>query len=358
MQLLRARLVDVGPFEDVVFPFADEDGSPRRVTVVHGGGGVGKTSLVTAIALTRPGHALAPTGAALGGERPHEAEGEAPRAPRVECDWLLGQDDPERPHPLCVHSPSTARSDDELEIFRRREQALFDRRARDGGYAFLTIPSTRWFSRQPVTLSAPARSIARYDVRAQAPLDDGSRSDLTRETKQALAYASIAHALAQAGGDRGRHLDRLGHAMMSAVDRLVSLAGLSYAGLDAASFEPTFVTSDGRSLSFDALPTRARHLVAFAALSVRVLWSAYPGRDPRESEGVIAIDEIDAHQDPAIQAGILGALGDALPAVQWIVTTTSPVVAGSSDTRDVLALRRLPRTTRVELYLGSEARTH
>jgi hypothetical protein len=358
MQLHRVRLVDVGPFEDVVFPFADEDGSPRRVTVVHGGGGVGKTTLIAAIALTRPGHALAPSGLTGSGERPPEAGGESTRSARVECDWLLGQDDPDRPHPLAVHSPTTTRSEDELEIFRRREQALFDRRARDGGYAFLTIPSTRWFSRQPVTLSAPARSVARYDVRTQAPLDDGSRSDLTRETKQALAYASIAHALADAGGDRGRNLDLLGRAMTSAVDRLVSLAGLSYVGLDAATFEPTFATSDGRSLSFDALPTRARHLVAFAALSVRVLWSAYPGRDPRQSEGVIAIDEIDAHQDPAIQATIVAALVDALPAVQWIVTTTSPVVAGSSDTRDVLALRRLPRTTRVELYLGSEARTH
>jgi predicted ATP-binding protein involved in virulence len=146
--------------------------------------------------------------------------------------------------------------------------------------------------------------------------------------------------------------------MTSAVDRLVALAGLSYVGLDAASFEPTFMTADGRSLSFDALPTRARHLVAFAALSVRVLWSAYPGRDPRASEGVVAIDEVDAHQDPAIQAALVSALSEALPGVQWILTTTSPVVAGSCDTRDVLALRRLPRTTRVELYVGSEARTH
>jgi predicted ATP-binding protein involved in virulence len=73
---------------------------------------------------------------------------------------------------------------------------------------------------------------------------------------------------------------------------------------------------------------------------------------------VVAIDEVDAHQDPAIQAALVGALTEALPGVQWILTTTSPVVAGSCDTRDVLALRRLPRTTRVELYVGSEARTH
>jgi predicted ATP-binding protein involved in virulence len=146
--------------------------------------------------------------------------------------------------------------------------------------------------------------------------------------------------------------------MKAAVDRLVALAGYSYAGLDAPSFEPMFQAADGRSLPFDALPTRVRHLVAFAALSVRVLWAAHPGRDPRTTQGVIAIDEVDAHQDPAIQGALVSALSEALPEAQWILTTTSPVVAGSCDTRDVLALRKLPRTSRVELYLGCEARTH
>jgi hypothetical protein len=353
MQLLRARLVGVGPFRDVTFPFVDDQGRPRRLSVVHGGGGVGKSSLLAAIAITRPGHAQAPSSLTL--ERADEA---GDLTPRVECDWALGQDDPERPHPLRIGSPSLARIEDEKEAFRRREQALFDRQARHGGFAFLAIPSTRCFSRQPIALSAPARSVARYDVRAPASTDDGSRSDLTRETKQALAYASIAAALAEAGGDRTRRLDLLGAAMQGAVDRLVSLAAMSFRGLDAASFEPIFETADGRVLGFDALPTRVRHLVAFAALSVRVAWAAHPGRDPRDSEVVVTIDELDAYQDPAILDALPSALLEAMPGAQWILTTSSPLVAAACDARDVIALRRLPRTSQVELYLGSEARTH
>jgi hypothetical protein len=353
MRLLRARLTGVGPFRDVTFPFADEDGRPRRLSVVHGGGGVGKTSLLSAIALTRPGHAQAP--AALATER---AADDPAAAPHVECDWELGQDDLERPHPLRICSPSLVKVEDEAESFRRREQALFDRRARDGGFAFVAIPSTRFFSRQPIALNAPARTIARYDVRAPVAVDDGSRADLTRETKQALAYASIAAALAEAGGDRGRRLDLLGAAMRAAVERLVSLAGIAFLGLDAASLEPIFEAGDGRSIGFDALPTRVRHLVAFAALPVRVAWAAYPGRDPRESELVVTIDELDAYQDPALMAELPAALLEALPGAQWIVTTSSPLVAGSCDARDVIALRRLPRTRQVELYFGAEARTH
>ena len=359
MYLLRARLVGIGPFEDVSFPFCDEEGRARLVTIVHGGGGVGKTSLLAAISATRPGHSVVQQARPpfLRPER-DDAEADEP-PPRAVCDWALGLDDPTRPHALTVATPtSRVHADDELEAFRRREQAMFDRQAREGGFALLALPSTRWFSRQPIAIHAPAQGVARYDVRASAALDDATRSDLARETKQALAYAGIGAALAQTGAERGRAFDALGDAMRSVVDALARLAGFSYLGLDAFSLEPIFTGSGGRTLPFDALPTRARHLVAFGALPVRTLWAAYPARDPRESEGVVLIDEIDVHQDPGVQSVLVAALRSALPRVQWLVTTTSPAVAGSSDTRSVLALRRLPEFDRVQLFIGSEARTH
>jgi hypothetical protein len=212
--------------------------------------------------------------------------------------------------------------------------------------------------------------MARHDVRTTAGLDDASRSDLARETKQTLAYAEIAAALS-VRRERGsnppstsppllaaqRGLEVLARAMRSAVDALVAPAGFSYAGLDESSFEPVFEAL-GRRVSFDGLPTRVRHLVAFAALPVRALWSAYPGRDPRLSEGVVLIDEVDLQQDPGVQASLVGALRTALPRVQWILTTTSPAVAGSCDTLEVLALRRSSEVDRIELFVGSEARTH
>lgn len=345
----------IGPFEDVELPFADEDGEPRRVTIVHGGGGVGKTSLISAIASTRPGHCMIPQQPRATLPRAERAA-EAP-GPYVICHYRTGRDDSRRPHALCVASPNArGYPDDEREALRRREQALYEKLAREGGFVFLAISSTRWFSRQPISISAPARTVARYDVRMPAALDDASRSDLARETKQALAYATIASALSARQPDSAR-FERLGAAMRDTVDALVSLAGFSYLGLDAASLEPVFHAGAG-VVSFDALPTRVRHLVAFAALPVRALWAAYPDVDPRAAEGVVAIDEIDLLQDRHVQTRLVPTLESALPSVQWIVTTTSPVVAGSSDTREVLALRRLPERERVELFTGAEARTH
>ena len=53
-----------------------------------------------------------------------------------------------------------------------------------------------------------------------------------------------------------------------------------------------------------------------------------------------------------------GALRAALPEVQWILTTTSPVVAASCEPREVLALRRLPEQPEVSLFAGDQALTH
>lgn len=357
MYLVRAQLEQVPPFGTIDLPFCDEDGRPRPITVVHAAGGAGKTVLLSVLAATRPGNATVLFGGTLG------------TTATATCEWHLGRDDLERPHPLVVSTPSPGPAplrpgDDDGTALRRREQALFERKAKDGGFVFMTLPTIRWFSRQPMALHAPTRTVAHYDVRTTVNLDDAQRSDLTRDTKMALAYAAIASALAStsaraAGPDRPLvDMRLLGAAMHEVVDALVRLSGFSYLGLDPVSCEPAFASPGQRRVPFDGLPTRSRHLVAIAALSVRTLWAAYPGTDPRAAEGVIAIDDVDLYQDAAVQEAIVPALRLALPQVQWIVTTSSPVVAGSCDTRELLSLRRLPDDERVELFVDAQARTH
>ena len=98
--------------------------------------------------------------------------------------------------------------------------------------------------------------------------------------------------------------------------------------------------------------------MAFAALSVRTLWAAYPDQDPRVSEGVIAIDDVDLHQDAHVQQAMVATFRQALPEAQWILTTASPVVAGAAEARAVLALRPLPEAEGVRVFAGDQARTH
>lgn len=348
MRLIRALIRGSGPFERVELPFADDGGNPRLLTVIHGGGGVGKSTVVQAVASTRPGHAMAQLSRPEGGVAPHAA-----------CDWLLGADDPSRPHPLTIVSPNARfYNEEDREALRRREQVHYDRVAQDGGFVFLGIPSMRWFSRQPVTISAPARGVARYDVRAPLALDDAARADLGRESKQALAYASIAVALAGARDREERRYDLLGEAMQSAVDRLVGLVGFRYLGVDPFSLEPLFSDVRGQRRGFDALPTRARHLTAFAALAVRALWAAHPELDPREVEGVVAIDDVELYQDNQTLARLGSALREALPHVQWVITTSSAALAASVEASEVIALRRLGESDAIAVFAGDDAVIH
>lgn len=371
MRLLRLQVSHLGPFHREQFSFSEIDGTTdgdnleagallagRAVTVIHGPGGVGKTTLLAAIAATRPG-ALA----TLHQRRSRAHDESSPEAPAVVADWALGQDDPDRPHTLTLATPGArVFADDQQENLRRREQTLFDKVAREGGFAWAVLPAHRWFSRQSIMLGVPSRVASAYDTRQPSLFDDAARADLTRDTKQVLAYAAIAAALEERGAVRasrpqGLALRQLGEAMHEVVDGVVRLAGYSYRGPDPASLEPEF-TAATAVRTFDELPTQVRHLAAMGALALRAMWLARPERDPRDTEGVVAIDEIDLHQDASVQGLLIPTLRELLPNVQWIVTTQSGGVAGSAATHEVLALRRLPEHDRIAVYSGSDARTH
>lgn len=345
MLLARVRLVNVSPFDDLTLSFEDESGVPRRMIVLFGGEGVGKTSVLAAIASTRPGHAVAQM-------RPRGEEGGP--TPFVVADWLLGSDDAARLHPLRMVSPNGKLDEtEEAGVLRRREQAHFERRAAEGGFVLVSFSGARWFSRTAVVLTAPERSILRYDIRSPATFDDATRTDLTRETKQVLSYIALAAALAP--GSRFEAIDR---ALREVLAALLDGCGVTYLGVDPARLEPIFSVGGGRRAELDDLGRSERHLVAFGALTLRALAAAYPGVEPREVDGVVLLDDIEAHQPVHRQRTLPARLRRALPRVQWIVTTSSPAVALGCDLSDVVALRREPSSGRVELHEGLDAVIH
>ena len=348
MQLLRARVANLGPFANLTFGFSDSDDRPRPITCVFGSAGVGKTSLVAGLASTRPGYAVAFASSHLRGSN----------VPWLLTEWTTGDDETARPHPLCIATPGLLleHESEERATVRRREQAAYERRAAERGFAFVAIPGCRWFSRSPLVLSNPDRGLMRHEIRTATSFEDATRSDLARETKQVLSYAAIGAALENR--TRSTPLGRLFKAVETAVGELVGLIGYRFVGADPATLEPMFEDPSGGRLPFADAPTAVRHLTAFAALPIRAMYAAYPDQDPLESQAVVVIDDVDLHQDAATKRAIACALRKALPHVQWILTTCSSSVALGCNSEEIIALRRTESRGMVEVYTGSLAVVH
>jgi hypothetical protein len=60
--------------------------------------------------------------------------------------------------------------------------------------------------------------------------------------------------------------------------------------------------------------------------------------DPSKIRGIVLIDEIDLYLHARLQRTIVPRLRKALPNVQWIVTTHSPLVVSSFDRREIVLL--------------------
>ena len=57
-----------------------------------------------------------------------------------------------------------------------------------------------------------------------------------------------------------------------------------------------------------------------------------------ENRGIVMVDEIDLHLHPAWQMTVLKALPEALPNVQFIVTSHSPLLVGSIEWMNVILM--------------------
>ncbi len=351
MYLERARVIGLGPFDRLEVDLCDRPGEPRLLTVIHGDGGTGKTTLVSAIAATRPTNHIVQTSVwRRPGTKPHAI-----------CDWRLGAEDPERPHALVVTTPGfSAEADEQAEQLRRRELMHFDRLAGEaGGFAFVGIPGTRRFPRATVVLGDPARTVLRPDSRGAPGFQDPAGVDLTRPLKLILAYAEVAAALAgDARGEAGVDPRILAAALREGLDELLGLVGHRYRGLSPRTLEPRFETPGGEVVPFDALPMQARQLACFATLPIHQLWICSRGADPRESEGVIAIDDVELHLSDSVQLELLASLRRVLPRAQWVLATASPILAHAATLGSTVTLRREPGSDRVEAYEGELSLTH
>ena len=100
-----------------------------------------------------------------------------------------------------------------------------------------------------------------------------------------------------------------------------------------------FFHSHGHSIPLAQLSDGYRSMLALAIDLVRWLTDAFPLRpEPLQQQGVVLIDEIDAHLHPSWQRQIGPWLQEKFPGLQFIVTTHSPFVAQAASEGGIVVL--------------------
>jgi predicted ATP-binding protein involved in virulence len=80
--------------------------------------------------------------------------------------------------------------------------------------------------------------------------------------------------------------------------------------------------------------------------------------NPELAQGLVAIDQLELHQDAAMACLLLDTLSAALPHVQWLVATRSTELLAARNPEECVALRRLDERGKVIVHQGHDAHVH
>lgn len=95
----------------------------------------------------------------------------------------------------------------------------------------------------------------------------------------------------------------------------------------------------GLKVPFPALSDGYRAFLGWIGdLLYHVCATAPSGKMLRENKGIVMVDEIDLHLHPKWQMTVLGTLARELPNLQFIVTSHSPLIVGSLEWMNIIAM--------------------
>ncbi len=100
---------------------------------------------------------------------------------------------------------------------------------------------------------------------------------------------------------------------------------------------------NGVASPFSALSDGYRAYIGWVAdLLYHVCFGSPAGAKLVENRGVVLVDEIDLHLHPEWQRTVVASLAEALPNLQFIFSTHSPIVAGSLESRNIFVMEPAP----------------
>lgn len=357
MYLQGFSIKDIKCFGNVEFDFFNPTGEIKRWCVILGENGTGKSTVLQSISLALMGPEPANRLARLEGwVRAGVAKG------NLTANILTGQNDrlTDRGAPRTrtpYHVPYVVTGDREVDVrgvHYDRPTVVFDgEKAQLNALKRgpLSEKSSGWFSAgygpfrrllggspDSIRLMYPGQKEARFVTLFR---EDAALEDLDEWLKR-LDHRS------REDSEAGQRAARL-KAMVGAVtDRLLPVGvRLSDIGPNGALFNTPYRANTPISELSDGY----RSMLALAADLLRRLDDAFDNLDDWIdssgriiAEGVVLIDELDAHLHPTWQREIGFWLKEQFPNMQFIVTTHSPFISQAADAEGIFVLRKQPLT--------------
>lgn len=348
MHVDAIRIQHLRAFSDARIDFRPDDGAARaeigtpalpNIHVLLGGNGAGKSTILRAIALG----VLAPV---LERDATLERRGWVRRQPRtaaageriaadcatIDVDLRLHRQDLLAHAGQCTDALSLqARiervGDLELIDWQRppdpvltRELRLIQQVREPSAFFLVAYGASRWVDHAPSGARADAMPLAAQRRQRVASLFDN---------RGLLPLAAWLPGFALQNPGRYRQLVTL-------MDRLLPAGCRLAAGTPG---EAPLFEMEGMQLPFHGLSDGYQAYVGWIGDLLHQLCLGAPsGRRLVDNQGVVLVDEIDLHLHPAWQRALLATLSQALPNLQFIVTTHSPLVVGALQPSNLLVL--------------------
>jgi hypothetical protein len=177
---------------------------------------------------------------------------------------------------------------------------------------------------------ARARSRAARDLRVQS---------LFEEAFSLIPLGSWLPGLRTRNPGRYKQVERLLNAMLAP-------GQYRFSGEQARNGDYLFYRGD-LPVPFQSLSDGYRAFVGWVAdLLCHVCFGCPRGKKLVESRGIVLVDEIDLHLHPNWQMHVIRSVARALPRMQFVLTSHSPLVAGSLEWMNIITLKSGTKTNR------------
>jgi AAA domain, putative AbiEii toxin, Type IV TA system len=361
MYIERLKLTNVRTFVEETLEFVHPDltfrpggepvanGSPAlprprlpNVNLLLGDNGSGKSTILRAIAMTALGLALTesrlPTKGLIRRSRADQDENEGHKTAEIHAELLLHEQE---------HAPGRRHAAGFVLVRKGElEQATFSpdnhsQWVQEPGYQSKSVWEPVFESNNEAFFAVGYGATRR--VEAPETLDPAARSKLTflrgqrllslfQESFSLIPLSTWLPRLADSNPGRYKEVEQL-------LSRLLKPTHCTFTGTWKRENDGLFETG-GLNVPFQDLSDGYRAFIGWAA---DMLFHACHGCSRSKKlvdlRGIVMVDEIDLHLHPRWQMKVISTIARAFPRMQFILTSHSPLVAGSLEWMNIIALK-------------------